>query len=150
MPIPDTPWDIVSVDFISELPDAHGYDAIMNVVDFATKQVHFVATHTVVLAEGAVRLFLNHIWKLHGLPHAVVSDRGPQFVADFMHELYRILGIKVAASTAYHPQTDGQTECINQELEQYIRLFTNQRQDNWDKLLSMAEFQCNNSIHSST
>ena len=66
-----------------------------------------------------------------------------------MCELYRILGIKVAASTTYHPQTDGQTEHVNQELEQYIRLFTNQHQDNWDELLSMAEFQCNNSIHSS-
>ena len=79
----------------------------------------------------------------------MVSDRGPQFVTDFTCELYRILGIKVAASTAYHPQTDGQTECVNQEVEQYIRLFTNQRQDDWDELLSMAEFQLNNLIHSS-
>ena len=68
MPIPDTPWDVVNVDFISELPNAHGYDAIMNVVDFMTKQAHFMATHTVVSAEGAAQLFLNHIWKLHGLP----------------------------------------------------------------------------------
>ena len=60
MPIPDMPWDVVSVNFISELPDAHSYDVIMNVIDFATKQVHFVATHTIVLAEGTAQLFLNH------------------------------------------------------------------------------------------
>ena len=93
---------------------------------------------------------MNHVWKLHGLPRAVVSDRGPQFVADFMCELYRILGIKVAASMAYHLQIDGQTERVNQELKQYIRLFMNQHQDDWDELLSMAEFQRNNLIHSST
>ena len=65
MPIPDMSWDVVSVDFISELPDAHGYDAIMNVVDFTTKQAHFMATHTIVSAEGAAQLFLNNVWKLH-------------------------------------------------------------------------------------
>ena len=107
----------MSINFVSELPNAHCYDAIINVIDFATKQAHFVATHTVVSAEGAARLFLNNVWKLHGLPRAVILDHGPQFVADFTHELYRILGIKVAASTAYHPQTDGQTERVNQELK---------------------------------
>ena len=140
MPIPDMPWDIMSIDFISKLPDAHSYNVIMNVVDFATKQVHFVATHTVILAEGAAQLFLNNVWKLHRLPRAVISDHGPQFIADFMRKLYRILGIKVAALTAYHPQTDGQTERVNQELEQYICLFMNQHQDDWDELLSMAKF----------
>ena len=79
-----------------------------------------------------------------------MSDRGPQFVAEFTKELYRLLGIKLAATTAYHPQGDGQTERANQELEQYLRLFINQRQDDWDDLLPIAEFQYNNHIHTAT
>ena len=69
--------------------------------------------------------------KLHGLPEEVISDRGPQFMSNFMHGLGKILGIKVAASTAYHPQTDGQTKCVNQEVEQFLHLFVKQRQDDW-------------------
>jgi transposase InsO family protein len=70
-----------------------------------------------------MRLYLNHIWKLHGLPEGMVSDRGPQFVAEFMRKLYCLLGIRMALSTVYHPQTDGQMEHVNQELEQYICIF---------------------------
>jgi len=103
-----------------------------------------------VSALGAARLYLHHVWKLHGLPSLVISDRGGQFIAQFTRELYRLLGIKIAASTAYHPQTDGQTERLNQELEQYIRLFVNEQQSDWDDLIPMMEFQYNNHIHSST
>jgi hypothetical protein len=80
----------------------------------------------------------------------VISDRGPQFVVDFTHELYRLIGIKLATLTAYHPQTDGQTERVNQELEQFLRLFVNQRQDDWEELLALGKFQYNNHVHSST
>jgi hypothetical protein len=95
-------------------------------------------------------LYLRNVWKLHGLPRRMVSDRGPQFVALFMKELHRLLGIETASSTAYHPQTDGQTERVNQELEQYIRVFVGERQDDWYSLLPLAEFSYNNHIHSST
>jgi Chromo (CHRromatin Organisation MOdifier) domain len=142
--------DTVSVDFIVELPESSGHDSIMVVVDSVTKRAHFVSTVTTISAAGTARLFLHHVWKDHGLPRRVVSDRGPQFVAEFTRELYRLLGIKLAATTAYHPQGDGQTERVNQELEQYLRLFTNQRQDDWVDLLPFAEFQYNNQIHSST
>jgi hypothetical protein len=143
-------WEQVSVDFIVELPDSHGFDAVMNVVDTLSKRAHFIPTHTTISAEGAARLYLQHVWKLHGLPTKMVSDRGTQFIAKFTKELYRLLGIKLAASTAYHPQTDGQTERINQELEQYLRIFTNERQGDWDELLPLAEFQYNNRVHAST
>jgi hypothetical protein len=79
----------------------------------------------------------------------VISDCGPQFVTDFTCELYRLIGIKLATSTAYHPQTDGQTKCVNQELKQFLRLFVNQRQDSWEELLALGEFQYNNHVHSS-
>ena len=76
----------------------------------------------------------------------MVSDRGPQFVVEFMKELYRLLGVKLAATTTYHPQGDREMEQVNQELEQYLHLFINQRQDDWDNLLPFAEFQYNNHV----
>jgi transposase InsO family protein len=147
---PNEPWDTISVDFIVELPRSNGYNAILNVVDGVTKRAHFIAMHTTITAVGAARLFLRKVWKHHGTPRVVVSDRGPQFVADFTRELYRLIGIRLATSTAYHPQTDGQTERVNQELEQFLRLFVNQRQDDWEELLALGEFQYNNHVHSST
>ena len=92
----------------------------MNVVDGVTKRAHFITTHTTITAVGATRLFLREVWKHHGTLRVVVSDHGPQFVADFTHKLYRLIGIKLATLTAYHPQTDGQTERVNQELEQFL------------------------------
>jgi len=103
-----------------------------------------------VTAEGAARLFLHQVWKLHGLSKCVISDHGPQFIAHFTQELYCLLGIKLASSMAWHPQTDRQTEHINQELDQYLQLFVNEWQDNWYDLLPMAEFQHNNHVHSAT
>jgi len=76
-----------------ELPESSEHDAVITVVDSVSKRVHFVPTHTTVTAEGAARLFLHHVWKLHGLPKCVVSNRGPQFIALFTNELYRLLGI---------------------------------------------------------
>lgn len=99
----------------------------MTVVNSVSKQVHFIPTTTTVTAEGSARLFLHHVWKLHGLLNSVVSDRGLQFVAAFTKELYRLLGIKIASSTAWHPQSDGQTEQVNQELDQYLRVFVNEQ-----------------------
>ena len=122
----------------------------MVVVDSVTKWSHFVSTVTTLSAAGIAQLYLCHVWKHHGLPKRVVSDRGPQFVVEFMKELYQILGVKLAATTAYHSQGDGQTEQINQELEQFLWLFTNQQQDDWDNLLPVVEFQYNNHIHSAT
>ena len=148
--IPDAPWDTISVDFITELPESNGQDSIMVVVDSVTKRSHFMSTVMTILSIGAAQLYIQHVWKHHRLPKRVVSDKGPQFVAEFTREIYRLLGIKLAATTAYHPQGDGQTERVNQELEQFLRLFINQRQDDWDNLLPFAEFQYNNHIHSAT
>jgi transposase InsO family protein len=147
---PSGRWEKVSVDFVVELPNAHGYDAVMNVVDCTTKRAHFIPTHTTVTAEGAAWLYFREVWKHHGLPECVLSDRGPQFIAAFTRELYRLLRIKLAHSTAYYPQTDGQTKRVNQEMEQFLRLFVNERQDDWDELLPIGEFAYNNHVHSST
>jgi hypothetical protein len=148
--IPKDIWEIITVDLISGLPESGGYNAIMVVVDRLSKMLHAVPTTDTVTSEGMARLYRDHVWKLHGLPQQIISDRGPQFVSRFMKELNSILGIKTSASTAYHPQTDGQTERANQEIEQYLRLFINHRQDDWTEWLSLAEFCHNNRIQAST
>ena len=92
-------------------------DAILVVCDRLSKMMYFVVTTEGTTAEGLVRLFRDNVWRLHGLPESVVSDRGPQFAAELTKELNRMLGIQTKLSTAFYSQTDGQTECMNQELE---------------------------------
>ena len=120
------------------------------VCDRLSKMMHFVATTEGTLAEGLVRLFQDNVWKLHGLPESVVSDRGPQFAVELTKELNRMLGIKTKLSTAFHPQTDGQTERINQKLEQYLRFFIEHRQKDWPEWMAAAEFAINNKVHMAT
>jgi len=91
---------------------------------------HFVATTEKTMAEGLARLFRDNVWKLHGLPESVILDRGPQFAVGLTRELNKMLGIETKLSTAYHSETDGQTERTNQELEQYLRMYVNHRQNN--------------------
>jgi len=133
-----------------KLPESSGHNAVMAIVDSVSKRVHFVLTHTTVTVEGAAKLFLHHVWKLYSLPKCVVSNRRPQFIASFTKELYRLLGIRLFSSTAWHSQTDRQTEHINQELNQFLCLFVNERQNDWYNLLPIAEFQHNNHVHSAT
>src|SRR5882724_1756040 len=121
----------------------------MVVVDHLSKQAHIIPTTLDIMASGVAQLFRDHIWKLHGLPEEVISNRGTQFVSSFMHNLSQLLGIKVAALTPYHPQTDGQTERVNQEVEQFLQLFVNQCQDNWYEWLSIAKFAYNDQVHAS-
>jgi len=116
LPTPDGPWHTVSVDFIVKLPELDGHDAIMVVVDSLTKRAHFLPVNTTITAEGSARQFRDNVWKLHGLLTRNISDRGPQFTAAFTVEVYQLLGIKAAKTTAYHPQADGQTERVNQGL----------------------------------
>ena len=120
LPVPEFHWDTISIDFIIELPETHGYDMVMNIVDSVSKMSHFILTHTTITAFGAARLFLTHVWKLHRLLRQVVSDQGPQFIVEFTRELYRLLRVKLAATTTYHPQGNRPTEQVNQELEQYL------------------------------
>jgi len=148
--IPEKPWSHISADFITKLPLAQGYDAILVVCDRFSKMAHFIATMEKTSAEGLAKLFWDHVWKLHGLPESIISDRGVQFAAGMMKELNNLLGIQTKLSTAYHPQTDGQMERINQELEQYLRVFINHRQEQWSNWLGMVEFAYNNKIHAST
>jgi Integrase zinc binding domain/RNase H-like domain found in reverse transcriptase/Chromo (CHRromatin Organisation MOdifier) domain/Integrase core domain len=148
--IPSGPWQSVSMDFIVELPPSQGYDAIYVCVDRLTKMAHFIPTNSDVTAEQTADLYLKWVFKNHGLPIDIVSDRGTQFVSKFSRRLLELLDIKGNRSTAYHPESDGQTERVNQTLEQYLRIYCDFHQDDWSQLLPLAEFVYNNAKNSST
>ena len=126
--VPQKMWTHLTVDFITKLPVVAGKDAILVVCDRLSKMTHFVATMEGTLVEGLARLFRDNVWKLHGLPESMVLDKGLQFAVELTKELNRMLGIKTKLSTAFYPQTDGQTERMNQEVEQYLRFFIEHRQ----------------------
>ena len=110
-----------------KLPVLKGHDSILVVCDRFLKMSHFVAMTEKTMAEGLARFFRDHIWKLHGLPESVISDRGPQFAVELTKELNKMLRIETKLSTAYHLQTDGQTERTDWELKQYLRMYVNHR-----------------------
>jgi len=148
--VPQKMWTHLTVDFITKLPVVVGKDAILVVCDRLSKMTHFVAMTEGTLAEGLARLLWDNVWKLHGLLESVVSDRGPQFAVELTKKLNKMLGIKMKLSTVFHPQTDGQTERMNQELEQYLRFFIEHRQKDWPEWLVAAEFAVNNKVHTAT
>jgi len=125
----EKPWSHISADFITKLPLVQGYNAILVVCDHFSKIVHFIITTEKISVEELVKLFQDHVRKLHGLPESIISDRGVQFAVGIIKELNNLLGIQTKLLTAYHPQTDGQMERINQELEQYLRVFIDHRQE---------------------
>ena len=129
--VPDQCWQVISVDMIRELPDLKGYNAILVVVDHLSKWIHAVPTVTSLDSAGVAWLFLKHVWCHHRLLEEVISDCGPAFVSNFSHKLTALLGVKLTPSTSYHPQTDGQMEHVNQEIEAYLQVFISHHQDDW-------------------
>ena len=145
------PFSSISVDLVTGLPDSHGYDSVMVVVDHGlTKGVIYCPCTKTIDSEGVAQLFFTNVFPRFGLHSKMISDRGPQFASAFARELARLLQYDVALSTAYHPQTDGETEQVNQELETYLRLFASNKPEEWSKLLPMAEFAHNSATHSVT
>jgi transposase InsO family protein len=116
---------------------------ILVIVDRFSKKAYFLPCNTTITSQGVANLYRDHVFKEHGLPKKVISDRGSQFVSGFMKGLYQNLGIEANPSTAYHLQTDGQTEWVNQELEEYLRIYVNERQNDWVDWLPIAQF-CHN------
>ena len=150
LPIPERPWGSISMDFITDLPKSGKFDSILVVADRLTKMSHFIACKKSTSAMETANLLIDNVFRFHGLPDDIISDRGPQFTSKFWKSINDIFGIKVKLSTAFHPESDGQTERINQVLEQYLRGYVNYLQDDWPEKLSLAEFSYNNSCHSST
>jgi len=143
------PWTHISTDFITDLPDSEGATIILVVVDRFTKMAHFI-TIKKKDSPTVAKAYLENLWKYDRFPEDVVSDRDSTFTGSFFTDLYDYLGIKRSISTAYYPQTDGQTERINQVIESYLRSYCNYEQNDWASMLAMAEYAYNYSKHSST
>jgi hypothetical protein len=150
LPIPSSKWEDICMDFIVGLPNTSwNHDSIWVIVDRLTKTSHFLPVHTTHRTEKYAEVYIDQIVRLHGIPRTIVSDRGAPFVARFWEQLQESLGTHVIRSSAYHPQTDGQTERVNQILEDMLRACVLHYGKDWDKCLSLAEFSYNNSYQSS-
>ena len=148
--VPDFQWQHISMDFIVHLPKTRsGFTAVLVVVDRLTKMVHLLPTFDTASAEETAALFRDRVFCLHGMPQSIVSDRDVKFTSAFWRELHRLLGITLNMSSAYHPQTDGQTERMNRILEDMLRHFVNRHHDDWDQYLAPAEFAMNNAENAS-
>ncbi|MBW0549365.1 hypothetical protein O181_089080 [Austropuccinia psidii MF-1] len=149
-PIPNGPWICLSMDFITQLPLSNSFDSILVIVDIFSKMAVFIPTMSSITSLDLAHLFIKNIFSKHGLPSSIVSDRGSLFFSAFWTNLCQQLKISRDLSTAYHPKTDGQTERVNQILEQYLWMYGSYHQDDWSTWLPVAEFAYNNSDHSST
>ena len=130
LPIPSAPWQSVSLDFITDLPTtAAGFDAILTFVDRFTKQCHFIPTNKSVGVVETAALFIREIYRLHGLPTSIISDRDPRFTSHFWQAIFKHLGTKLNISTSYHPQTDGQSERANRTILEMLRHFVHPLHD---------------------
>ena len=150
LPIPDKPWNSISMDFIEQLPSSEGYTAILVIVDRLSKQAIFIPTYDTITSMQLAQLFVLHVFSKHGVPSHVTSDRGTEFVSHFFRFLEKALDMKLHFTSGYHPEGDGQTKRTNQTLEQYIRIYCNYQQDNWKQLLPLGEFAYNNAPSATT
>jgi hypothetical protein len=148
--VPEWRWEEIAMDFIVDLPRTQsGYDTIWVIVDRLTKVAHFIPMKTINSGPQLVELYMLRIVCLHGVPRKSVSDRGTQFTSKFWERLHETLDTQLCFSSAYHPQTDGQTERVNQILEDMLRACAMQYGRSWDKSLLYAKFSYNNSYQES-
>ena len=145
--IPTWKWDEIGMDFIVGLPRTQkGNDSIWVIVDRLTKVAHFIPVKTNYGGDKLAGLYIDNILRLHGMPSRIVSDRGPKFTSRFWKSLHTTLGTKLDFSSAYHPQTDGQTERVNQILEDLLRACVITYRKDWEKILPYLEFSYNNNF----
>ncbi|WVZ53162.1 hypothetical protein U9M48_004143 [Paspalum notatum var. saurae] len=150
LPIPTWKWDEVGMDFVTGLPKTKkGNDAIWVIVDRLTKTAHFIPVKTTYGGAKLAQLYIENVVRLHGVPSRIVSDRGTQFTSKFWKSLHEALGTNLDFSSAYHPQTDGQTERVNQVMEDMLRACVLTYGKDWESSLPYAEFSYNNGYQAS-
>jgi hypothetical protein len=149
LPVPSIVWAGIGLDFVEALPRVHGKTVILSVVDRFSKYCHFVPLAHPYTAESVAQAFFTDIVRLHGIPQSIVSDRDPVFTLVFWRELLRLMGTKLHMSSAFHPQTDGQTEAANRVIIMYLRCFTGDRPRQWLRWLPWAEYIYNTAYQSS-
>ena len=129
--IPSKPWQSISLDFITDLPDLKGFNAILTMVDRYTKMSHFLPCTNEITSKETTKIVIREVFRHHGLPDNIISYPGPQFVSKFWKHLFKMLNVTCNLSSGYHPKIDGQAECTNQTLEQYLRCLLTYQQDDW-------------------
>jgi transposase InsO family protein len=149
LPVPAHAWQVVSIDFIEGLPKSKGCDCILVVVDKFFKYAHFIPLDHPFTALQVAKVYMDQVFKLHGLPSVIISDRDKIFTSTLWKELFRLTGTELQMSITYHPQTDGQTERVNQCLEGYLHCAVHASPVKWKDWLSLAEYWYNTSYHSS-
>jgi len=150
LPVPCQVWDDITMDFIEGLPQSGRKNTIFVVVDRLSKSAHFLALAHPYTAKMVAEKFVEGVVKLHGMPRSIISDRDPIFISHFWREFFKLSGTKLKMSSAYHPQTDGQSEVVNRCVEQYLWCFVHQQPTKWNSLLPWAEFWYNTTYHAST
>ena len=150
LPIPTRKWAQVTIDLVTDLLESQGYTAIAVFVDRLTKMVHFIPCTKEVTAQEYANIFVDHIFKLHGLPEVLISDRDPRFTSRFWKSLFDLLGTDLRLSTAFHPQIGGQSERMIQTLENFLRPYVERNPAKWSQQLALAEFAANNAFHVAT
>jgi len=148
--MPEQPWNSISMDFIERLLDSLGYTVILVIVCRLSKQGIFIPTHNTITSADLTKLFVLHVFSKHGVPSHVTSDQGSKFVSHFFKFLRKALDMKLHFTSGYHPKGDGQTEHVNQTLEQYLRVYCNYQKDNWSKLLPLSKFTYNDALNATT
>src|ERR1700731_1953306 len=143
LPVPSWPWQVISWDLIGPLSNSARYDMILVIKDYFTKSIIIRPTQQELTAQGAATILLEHVYANYRLLEKIVSDCGGQFMSKFMWEVYRVLGIQTAASTAYHPQTDGHTERANQEVKVLLWALIKEDQSDWAAMLPLVQFTLN-------
>jgi hypothetical protein len=137
----------ISMDFIVGLPKSSNKSMIMVVVNRISKYAHFCALQHPFTTSTVAQIFMDQVFKLHGMPHSIVYDQDPTFTRNFWQELFRLQGTQLLLSTSYHPQIDGQTEVVNKCLETYLRCFASERKNQWTQWLPLVEWWYNTSYH---
>jgi hypothetical protein len=150
LPIPPAIWRDVSMDFITGLPKSGNKSVIMEVVDRLSKYPHFCALQHPFTTSIVAQIFMDHVFKLHGIPHSIVSDRDPTFTNNFWQEMFKLEDTQLHLSTTYHPQTNGQIEFVNRFLETYLRFFSLAKKKQWAQWLPLSEWCYNTSYHTAT
>ncbi|MCO5575354.1 hypothetical protein L7F22_029154 [Adiantum nelumboides] len=147
--IPQMKWECISMDFVTGLPTVAGYDSVYIVVAMLTKVAHLIPVKTTYTASDIIRVFIKEIFRLHGLPKTIVSDRDAKFTSKFWTSLFQAIGTQLCFCTAYHPQTDGQTERVNQVIEDILRAYCSQEPRKWIQYLPLVEYAYNSFDHRS-
>ncbi|KAK7929110.1 hypothetical protein WMY93_005505 [Mugilogobius chulae] len=150
LPVPSRPWSHIAIDFVSGLPVSHGKAVILTIIDRFSKSVHFVPLEKLPSALETADLLVQHVFRLHGTPLDIVSDRGPQFISQVWRGFCQALGAKVSLSSGFHPQTNGQCERANQNLEASLRCVASQNPSDWSLYLPWVEYAHNSLPSAST